>query len=229
MTLGERIRQQRQRAGLSQEKVAELVGVSRQAVTKWETGQSAPSTDNLFKLAEIFDSSVDLLLAESAQEELTVEARALAMFEAMQKEKEAQAHLRRRKNIRWALAVLAGYLLLWLIGLLLWSDGRETTVLGWLSMANPKGEHDYLFGWLLHKRLLWYAMVLSVVTALWGKRRFAVTSLAGFFLGLLAGVLFGPYPPGEIYGHDHYGWAIWAVCFLVAMIVGGIVQRKSPT
>ena len=86
-----------------------------------------------------------------------------------------------------------------------------------------------VFGWLLHKQLLWYAMVLSVVTALLGKRRFAVTALAGFFLGLLAGVLFGPYPPGEIYGHGHYGWAIWAVCFLGAMIAGGILQRKSPT
>ena len=54
MSLGERIKEQRKSSGLSQEKVAEFVGVSRQAVTKWETGQSAPSTENLFKLAEIF-------------------------------------------------------------------------------------------------------------------------------------------------------------------------------
>ena len=53
MELGERIREARLRAHLSQEKVAELIGVSRQAVTKWESSQSAPSTDNLFKLAEV--------------------------------------------------------------------------------------------------------------------------------------------------------------------------------
>ena len=40
MSLGTRIRDARQRRGLSQEKVAELVGVSRQAVAKWESGVS---------------------------------------------------------------------------------------------------------------------------------------------------------------------------------------------
>lgn len=62
MSLGNRIKEQRKKCGLSQEKVAELVGVSRQAVTKWEVGQSAPSTKNLFRLAEIFGTTVDILL-----------------------------------------------------------------------------------------------------------------------------------------------------------------------
>ena len=60
MSLGERIKEQRKNCGLSQEKVAELVGVSRQAVTKWEAEQSAPSTENLFRLAEIFGTTVDI-------------------------------------------------------------------------------------------------------------------------------------------------------------------------
>ena len=72
MTLGERIKACRQQAGMSQEKVAELVGISRQAVTKWETNQSAPSTDNLFKLAEIFGTTVDLLLPEKTNSEDTI-------------------------------------------------------------------------------------------------------------------------------------------------------------
>ena len=71
MTLGERIKACRQQAGMSQEKVAELVGISRQAVTKWETNQSAPSTENLFKLAEIFETTVDMLLHEEASGEET--------------------------------------------------------------------------------------------------------------------------------------------------------------
>jgi len=62
MTLGERIKECRQNVDLSQEKVAELVGVSRQAVTKWEANQTAPSTENLFKLAEIFGTTVDFIL-----------------------------------------------------------------------------------------------------------------------------------------------------------------------
>ena len=62
ITIGERIKFCRQNAGMSQEKVAGLVGVSRQAVTKWESNQSAPNTENLFKLAEIFGTTVDMLL-----------------------------------------------------------------------------------------------------------------------------------------------------------------------
>ena len=53
MTLGERIKACRQQAGMSQEKVAELMGISRQAVTKWETNKSAPSTENLFIILPI--------------------------------------------------------------------------------------------------------------------------------------------------------------------------------
>jgi len=61
MTLGERIKEQRIKKGFSQEKIAELVGTSRQAVTKWETGQSVPCMENLITLAEIFGISLDEL------------------------------------------------------------------------------------------------------------------------------------------------------------------------
>ena len=64
MSLGERIQLQRKRRGFSQEKLADLVGVSRQAVTKWEAGQSAPSTENLFRLAQVLGTTVDLLLTQ---------------------------------------------------------------------------------------------------------------------------------------------------------------------
>lgn len=69
MALGERIRDCRQRLQLSQEKLAEMMGVTRQAVTKWESDQSAPSTENLFKLAELFGTTTDFLLeVEKSQE-----------------------------------------------------------------------------------------------------------------------------------------------------------------
>ena len=73
MTLGEKIKAQRKRNGLSQEKLAELAGVSRQAVTKWENGQSAPSTENLFRLAEIFGTTVDLLLKPEEKQNTDIE------------------------------------------------------------------------------------------------------------------------------------------------------------
>ena len=63
--LGENITRFRKEKGLSQEKVAEYMGVSRQAVTKWESNSSKPSSDNLIKLAELFDVKVDVLLGNN--------------------------------------------------------------------------------------------------------------------------------------------------------------------
>ena len=62
MTLSDKMQQYRRLNKYSQEKLAELLGVSRQAVTKWENGKSAPSTDNLIKLAAIYKIGLDDLI-----------------------------------------------------------------------------------------------------------------------------------------------------------------------
>ena len=67
MSLGERTKERRKKSGLSQERVAELVGVSRQSVTKWESVHSTSSTESLFRLAEIFGTTVDMPLNISAE------------------------------------------------------------------------------------------------------------------------------------------------------------------
>lgn len=58
MTLGQRIAQYRKATGLSQEVLGERVGVSRQAVSKWETDAAAPDMENLIALARIFGVSL---------------------------------------------------------------------------------------------------------------------------------------------------------------------------
>lgn len=65
--LAENIAYYRKQKGLSQEKVAEYMGVSRQAVTKWESNTSRPSSDNLILLAQLFDISVDTLLGNKGE------------------------------------------------------------------------------------------------------------------------------------------------------------------
>lgn len=63
-TLGERIKQQRIKCKMTQELVAEKLGVSRQAVSKWEVGKSEPSTTNLLALAKLFEVAPEELLKE---------------------------------------------------------------------------------------------------------------------------------------------------------------------
>ena len=61
-SLGEAIRDYRIRCNMTQEFVAESLGVSRQAVSKWENGTSDPSTSNLLALAKLFGISAEELL-----------------------------------------------------------------------------------------------------------------------------------------------------------------------
>lgn len=64
MTLQEKIYRCRKKAGLSQEALAERLGVSRQAVSKWETGEAAPEIGKLALLARTFGVSTDWLLSD---------------------------------------------------------------------------------------------------------------------------------------------------------------------
>ena len=69
MTLGETIQYYRKRSGLSQEALAELVGVSRQSVSKWELDESTPEVGKLKALAGAFHVTVDQLLSGEKPQE----------------------------------------------------------------------------------------------------------------------------------------------------------------
>lgn len=68
MTIGNRIAVLRREHGYSQEYVAERLGVSRQAVSKWETDQTAPDTYNLIALADLLGTSVEHLATGKREE-----------------------------------------------------------------------------------------------------------------------------------------------------------------
>ena len=67
-SLGEALRENRLRCGMTQETVAESLQVSRQAVSKWENGTSDPTTGNLLALAKLYGVSAEELLRAAAEE-----------------------------------------------------------------------------------------------------------------------------------------------------------------
>ena len=69
MTLGEKITDLRKKRGLSQEELAITLGVSRQAVSKWETTEAKPDTDKIVALAEFFEVTTDWLLRDIEPQE----------------------------------------------------------------------------------------------------------------------------------------------------------------
>ena len=76
-TLGRRIQEARKAAGLSQESLGERLGVSRQAVSKWEADAAVPELENLIAMSRIFGVTIGALLGvepETAEEPSAEEA-----------------------------------------------------------------------------------------------------------------------------------------------------------
>lgn len=71
MNLGEKIQYCRKKARMSQDALADKIGVSRQAISKWELGEAMPEIANLATLAKEFGVSVDWLISEDGEEKTT--------------------------------------------------------------------------------------------------------------------------------------------------------------
>lgn len=69
MTFGEKLQKLRQKAGMSQDALAERLDVSRQAVSRWERDETMPETDKVVALADLFGVTTDYLLRQGAEEE----------------------------------------------------------------------------------------------------------------------------------------------------------------
>lgn len=81
MTLSEKLKEIRKRFGLSQEQLAEIMNVSRQAITKWETDGGIPDVSNLQRLSKVFGITVDYLLNDENK------LPALSMIKELNKDK----------------------------------------------------------------------------------------------------------------------------------------------
>ena len=68
MILADKIINLRKRNGMSQEELAEEIGVSRQAISKWESGGSIPDLDRIIKMSEVFGVSTDFLLKDEIED-----------------------------------------------------------------------------------------------------------------------------------------------------------------
>ena len=69
MALSDKLYMLRKKSGLSQEQLAEQLSVSRQAISKWESGQSVPESEKLIAISNYFDVSLDYLLKDENENE----------------------------------------------------------------------------------------------------------------------------------------------------------------
>lgn len=103
MILGDKIMNLRKQNNWSQEDLAEKLGISRQSVSKWESGTSIPDIDKIIKLSAIFDVSTDYLLKDELEEILPSETEA----NDMEKESLRRVSLEEVSEYTGAVSVIA--------------------------------------------------------------------------------------------------------------------------
>ena len=114
--LSENIKKLRTARGLSQEELAIKINVVRQTVSKWEKGLSVPDSQMLIKLAEELNTSVSVLLGESAEEEITELKAIAAKLELVNRQLAVQNDKNRKVwqiFLSAALIVCMGLLMVW--------------------------------------------------------------------------------------------------------------------
>lgn len=93
MRIGEKLKEEREKQGLSQKEVADRLHIARQAVSRWETDQSYPDLENLMALGRLYHVSIDELLgmekeeiSESVEKETVEEEKSVKRTELDRKE-----------------------------------------------------------------------------------------------------------------------------------------------
>lgn len=125
--------------GLSQLNLAEKVGVSRQAISRWEAGVAKPTTENLKCLGELFDVSLDYLLNDDASE---------LVNEELKQSKEKVANDIKKKNRKIVIVfIVAGLVLAGLCVVLFGDRGKETVSMGEIEGSDMITVDDFGMDW----------------------------------------------------------------------------------
>ena len=104
MILADKIIKLRKKKGWSQEELADVMGVSRQAVSKWESGQTVPDIDKILKLSELFGVTTDYLLKDDLEDEGAEE---IDFDDSVRRvsQNEANAYIAHKKKSAWLIAI----------------------------------------------------------------------------------------------------------------------------
>ena len=102
MRFEEKIVELRKQKGLSQEELAEQLGVSRQAVSRWELGQTLPDIPNLLQLCELFGVSADYLVKDEEQATVKSDQSAKTIARLTREREKTRAKARQFYYCGWA-------------------------------------------------------------------------------------------------------------------------------
>lgn len=209
MTIGEKIRNLRKDKGLTQEAVAAALEVSRQAIAKWECDQSSPCTENLLKLANLFDVSLEDLVDVKQYQTTALEEYARRKLEEEQKQQETKTTL--YKKIKEVAMITTAYIVVY--------------VMSWLAFYMV-GIETCIWSWMTTYHILSITCGLSVITIMLNRRiasgSLLIGSIAAIFIANTAGAVGIHNSP---IGYNN-GWVFYLATLLISYTVGYFIEFK---
>ena len=139
MTLSEKLMALRKKQGLSQSELAEALHISRQAISRWESGQAVPSIDNLKYLSDLYGVSVDYLLSTRAEPQAPDSVPAAPVPAAPQ----AKKGIFLSRKILAAMIALVLALAAALIGCIVHYEKEEPDIVPYEEMALETGDISF--------------------------------------------------------------------------------------
>ncbi len=217
MTVGDRIRFHRKENGLTQEALAEELDVTRQAVAKWESGKSSPSTANLMKMAELFNVSFRDLIQER-EEPITREELDELKQNIQGLKEEARKH---RAFIEGLWKVVVSSLVV--------TSGFAAIILSAQILLSSTAVPDYVLRWTLENHILTALYIYALIGTIGYGRRFGGIVFAGTILGVLLGSIVGALTSRLTELHFNDGRIALLFCgtvFCVYALVDAFVKRN---
>lgn len=136
MNFSDKLYALRKKSGLSQEQLAEQLNVSRQAISKWESGHAVPETEKLLVISEYFEVSLDYLMKDSQIEDSSVKEH--------EKNAVSQTDKRTANLLPGAIICIAGVICLVIWGLLSLFNPTASAQLSESSMIQLDGNGIFL-------------------------------------------------------------------------------------
>lgn len=183
-----RLQQLRKAKGLSQEELANILGLSRQAISKWERAETSPDTDNLICLAKLYNISIDKLLDTSESMEEIKERIAQERIDSIDKEMDKKIEVEKESideetfensivdefseeenELKKVADEKMGRVILVFLGL---------SIAGYLIIGY--NTHDWSWGWILIVQTIFG---VGVINGLYEEKQFSVISFF-FFLAI---------------------------------------------
>ena len=211
MTIGEKIRQRRREKGLTQDALANALEISRQAVAKWESGQSAPATENLLKLAALLEVPLEELAGPKEQPPSALEEYARRQLEQERKRQAAKAAL--WAELKGTGAIAAGYLAVYLVC---------------LAVFYLAGIKSCVWGWMRSCHVLPATCLVHLAFGLLGRRRAGRALFAGTLAAIPLANAAGLAVMERTLTGRNYGWMFYLAVVFACLAAGCLWELLAP-